>query len=153
LGLVGDVVGADHHLAVGHLAQLPAVLAHNAYRAVALLGKARVVEDEDSPLGALLAQASHAEGVEFLGIPFGIGEQVLEPFGGGPRNRGSDGVAVLASKIGKEPGYVALQGLAALDAAKQRSEGLQEGGDLGQRFGRSFGYCNWYVHAQSLPPI
>lgn len=38
----------------------------------------------------------------------GVGKQVLEPFGGGPRNGGSDGVTVLAPEIGKEAGYVTL---------------------------------------------
>jgi hypothetical protein len=53
-------------------------------------------------------------------------------------------------RSGEEAGHVTLQGLAALDAAKQRSEGLQEGGDLGQRIGGSFGYCDWYVHIPEL---
>jgi hypothetical protein len=39
----------------------------------------------------------------------------------------SDGVAVLAIEVGEEPGYVALQGVAALGATKQRGERLEEG--------------------------
>mgnify|MGYP003299295915 CR=1 FL=1 len=43
-----------------------------------------------------------------------------------------DGVAVLAIEVSKEPSYVALQGLAALGATKQRGEGLEEGRELRQ---------------------
>ncbi len=35
-----------------------------------------------------------------------------------------DGVAVLVIEVGEEPGYVALQGVAALGATKQGGEGL-----------------------------
>jgi hypothetical protein len=69
----------------------------------------------------------------------------LETLGGSACECCSDGVAVLAMEIGEEPGYVALQGVAALGAAKQGGEGLEELGDLGQRVAGSFGYGVGYV--------
>ncbi len=55
-----------------------------------------------------------------------------------------------ARSVREEPGNVALQGLAALDATKQGSKRLEEGGEFGQGIGGNFGYCNWYVHIQQL---
>jgi hypothetical protein len=62
--------------------------------------------------------------IELEGVPIGIGKQMLQALGGSARECRSDGVAVLALEVGEEPGYVALQGLAALGATKQGDEGL-----------------------------
>jgi len=70
---------------------------------------------------------------------------MLQALGGGASECRGDSVAVVAIEVSEEPGYVALQGVAALGATKQGGEGLKEGGDLGQGVARSFGHGVWYV--------
>jgi hypothetical protein len=70
---------------------------------------------------------------------------MLQALGGSARECRSDGVAVLALEVGKESSYVALQGLAALGATKQRGERLEEGRELRQGVARSFGHGLGYI--------
>jgi hypothetical protein len=120
-------VGTHHHLAVGSLAQRPTILTSDSNRGFAFLGKGGVVQHEDgAAFGTLLAQGPHTSAIEFLRVPIGIAEQVLEALGGGSGHRRGDGIAVFAIEVGQEPCDVALQGVAALGATKQRGEGLKE---------------------------
>jgi hypothetical protein len=76
---------------------------------------------------------------------------VLETLSRGASECCGDGIAVLAIEVGEEPCNVALQGVAALRAAKQWGEGLEELGNLRQGIAGSFGYGVGYfrllVHA------
>jgi len=129
LGLLSHILGAYHYLTVGPLAQSPTtVLASDSHGGFPLLRKGGVVQHKDATTcGTLLAQGPHASAIELEGVPIGIGKQMLQVLGGSARECRGNGIAVLAIEVGKEPGYVALQGLAALGATKQRGEGLEEG--------------------------
>ena len=58
---------------------------------------------------------------------------MLQPCSRGPRHRGSDGVTVLARRVGQSARHGALHALSAGRAIEQRREGRQVGRQLQQR--------------------
>src|SRR5262249_60929829 len=102
------VVTVDGDLAVGGLAQGAGVLPLDAHRAVALLGEAGVVEDEDRvPLRGQAHQGADALVVEVVLVEGDAGKQVVQALLAGAGDDLGDGVAVLVVVLGQKPGQVA----------------------------------------------
>jgi hypothetical protein len=78
---------------------------------------------------------------------------VLQALGGGTRERRGDGVAVLAIEVGKEPGYVTLQGVAALGATKQGEKGLRKAEISGKGSLEALGTASGMFGFSSMPTI
>src|SRR6185437_12905403 len=101
--LGSGVVDADGALAVGLLAQRPAVLTLDADGVLALLGEGGVVDDEDRlGVGQALGHAGAVASPEGLLIPVGLVDEVLEAL-----------VGVLDAELGRQ-----------VDAGDQRLDAL-----------------------------
>jgi hypothetical protein len=70
---IRDVVRADHHLTVGHLAQRARVLPRYADRRLPLLGQPRVVERQDPLRGTARHQPPHPRRVQRQRVPLRSG--------------------------------------------------------------------------------
>ena len=117
--------------------------------ALALLGEAGVVEDQDGV--ALGGQGEHPPdplAVEVVFVPDHLGEQALEALLGGAGDDLGDGVAVLVGLLGQQAGEVAFQGGGALAAGEVDVERFQELGQFRQRFRR----CLQDSH-DGVPPL
>ncbi len=103
------LAACHRHLAVAHLAQGPRILPGHAYRGLALLGKARIVEDQH-PLtnGRLGNHLFHPLAVEVLLVPLHVGEKLLQTLLTGTGDSLGYGVAVLVGQLGQQPGQGAL---------------------------------------------
>ena len=120
-------MAVDADLAVAALAEGAGVLPLDADGALALLGEAGVIEDQDGI--ALGGQGEHPPdplAVEVVLVPGHLGEQALEALLGGAGDDLGDGVAILVGLLGQQPGEVAFEGGGALAAGEVDAERLQE---------------------------
>ena len=136
--LIGDIVGTDDDLAIGHLAQGPGILAGDPDRTAPLLGEPGVIQDQETLGRTLRHEGPHALLVEGLRLPGRIGQEMLQAFGRRPRHRGGDSITVLARQVGEQPREVALHARPAGRATEQGREGYQVGGELRQGLGTGF---------------
>ena len=130
------IVAVDGDLAVAFLAQGAGVLPGDAHRALALLGEAGVIEDQDAV--SLAGQSEHlldTLAVEVVLVPSRGGEQSLELLFGGAGDARGDGIAVLVGQFGQQPSQVAIQGMSPFAAREMNMERLQERDQLGQWLG------------------
>ena len=125
---LGITVAAGHrHLAVPHLAQGARILASDPHRGRALLGKAGIVEDQDTiARGRFGDHLRYPLPVQILLVPLHIGEELLQPLGIGPWHRLSDGIAILIGHLSEQPCGLTLQGVSALRPPKTHLEGPQK---------------------------
>ena len=101
------IVAVDGDLAVAFLAQGAGVLPGDAHRALALLGEAGVIEDQDAV--SLAGQSEHlldTLAVEVVLVPSRGGEQALELLFGGVGDARGNGIAVLVGQLGQQPSQV-----------------------------------------------
>ena len=112
-GIVHDILGADHDLAVALLAQRPRVLLLHADRGVALFGQAGVIQHQHAVRRTPLDQQPHPLFVQRQRIPGGIGQQMLQLLQRGRGHRLGDRLTVLARQIGQQAGDVAFHRSAA----------------------------------------
>src|SRR5271165_4887706 len=141
------IVAVDGDLAVAFLAQGAGVLPGDAHGALALLGEARVIEDQDAV--SLAGQSEHlldTLAVELVLVPSRGGKQALELLFGGAGYARSDGIAVLVGQLGQQPSQVAIQGMSPFAAREMNMERLQERGQLGQWLGGSLRNTNGGLH-------
>ena len=141
------IVAVDGDLAVAFLAQGAGVLPGDAHRALALLGEAGVIEDQDAV--SLAGQSEHlldTLAVEVVLVPSRGGEQALELLFGGVGDARGDGIAVLVGQLGQQPSQVAVQGMSPFAAREMHMERLQERGQLGQWLGGSLRNTNSGLH-------
>ena len=105
-----DVVDRGGDLAVGTLAQSPAVLPLDAHGVLALLGKAGVVDDEDAfGRGEGLGHGGAVTLAEILVIPEGLVDEVLQSLlgigdieAGGQKNASGEGFDALALAVDQQ---------------------------------------------------
>src|SRR5271166_540108 len=141
------IVAVDGDLAVTFLAQGAGVLPGDAYRALALLGEAGVIEDQDAV--SLAGQSEHlldTLAVEVVLVPSRGGEQALELLFGAAGDARGDGIAVLVGQLGQQPSQVAIQGISPFAAREMHTERLQERGQLGQWLLGSLRNANGGLH-------
>jgi hypothetical protein len=124
--LIGDVVGRDHDLAIGHLAQGTGILASHAHRAAPLLGQLGVIQDQEAVGRALRDQGLHALLIQVLRGPGRIGQEVWQAFGRGPRHGSGNGVTVLAGQVGQQVREVPLHARPAGRTAEERRKGREK---------------------------
>jgi len=127
-------VAVDRDLTVAGLAQGAGVLAGDAHGALALLGEAGIVEDQDAV--ALAGQPEHvldALTVEVILVPVDRRQEALEALLGGAGDDMSESVAVLVGMLGEQSGEVAFEGLGSLAPLEVDAEGGEELGQFGQR--------------------
>ena len=129
---------ADDDLAIGDLTQRAGILASDADRAAALLGQSGIIEDQEAVGRALRNQGLHALRIQGLGLPGRVGQEMLQAFGGGPRHRSGNGIAVLARQVGQQACEVALHARSASRAAEERREGRQVGSEFRERLWTGF---------------
>lgn len=98
-GLIGHIVRTDDDLTIGDLAQRAGILAGHPHRTPSLFGQPGVVQHQDALRRTLRDQGPHTLLVECPGGPDRIGYEMLEPFGRGLCDRGSDGVTVLVRQV------------------------------------------------------
>ena len=147
-GLIRDVVYADDDLTMSDLAQGSGILPGHADRGPSLLGQSCVVHHQDAVRRTVRYQGSDALLVESLGLPGSIGQEMLQAFGRGARDRSGDRVAVFPFQVREQTSKVAFHTLPTGRAAEKWREGGQVGGEFWQGIGTGF-WDNRCIHKEN----